>query len=379
MYPTRRAVLIGAAWSVPVISLAVATPASAASGGVSQLSLASSSPKLQGMPSGGGTAPLIVSFAEVGGAPTTGPASVWVTRLNGANGYPTVTDELVNGTNPDWTVSSSPTHHVLTYTAIIPANADSTGFTGTWNVMSAAPTSGFSTATLVGNDVGTSTSTGSTDSSTAATNEVTIPFSITNTVNLGTARAYALIGQLALTDDGTSTFDGAIGFDPGAALTGFSPAAQTQYGTESQNSQATRDAHAAFASAQSMTATHALPGQLGAAVITPGVWHSVAALGLTGNLTFDGGGQSNAVFILQCDAAITTAAASTMSLVNGARAANIFWAIGAATTLGAGSLFIGTALIGAALTVGSASRIEGRMLTPNAAVTLASSTITVPR
>ncbi|AMT81062.1 antifreeze protein [Arthrobacter alpinus] len=60
---------------------------------------------------------------------------------------------------------------------------------------------------------------------------------------------------------------------------------------------------------------------------TPGIYHTAAAFTLTGTLTLDGQGDPNAVFIFQVDAALNTAAGSTITLVNGAQAPNVFWQV----------------------------------------------------
>ena len=54
-------------------------------------------------------------------------------------------------------------------------------------------------------------------------------------------------------------------------------------------------------------------------------------------MTLDGEGIPNAIFIFQVDAALNTAAASTIALVNGAPASNVFWQVNGAVGTGANS------------------------------------------
>ena len=98
------------------------------------------------------------------------------------------------------------------------------------------------------------------------------------------------------------------------------------------------------------------------------------ALGTT--LTLDGEGNPDAVFIFQIDAALNTGATtSSVSLIRGARAANVFWQVSGAVTLGAGSSFKGTVLGLAAITVGAGVNVQGRVMSVNGAVTLANNVI----
>ena len=100
-------------------------------------------------------------------------------------------------------------------------------------------------------------------------------------------------------------------------------------------------------------------------------------MALTGTLTLDGQGDPNAVFIFQVDAALNTAAASHVTLINGATAGNVYWqALGAAGT-GADSTFAGTVMSAGAITLGARSELIGRALSMTQ-VTLASNTIGSP-
>ena len=112
--------------------------------------------------------------------------------------------------------------------------------------------------------------------------------------------------------------------------------------------------------------------QLGGLVLIGGVYAAPgkAALGLTGTLTLDAGGNPSSVFIFQTDAALNTAASSNILLVNGALECNVFWQVGSAATLGASSTFVGSILAQTAITVGAGVEFHGRALARDAAVTL---------
>jgi hypothetical protein len=109
---------------------------------------------------------------------------------------------------------------------------------------------------------------------------------------------------------------------------------------------------------------------------TPGVHHTWAALELSagGILTLDAQGNPNAVFIFQVNGALATAAGSSVQLINGAKASNVFWQVTGAAGTGATSSFSGTILAAGAITLGEGSTLIGRALS-SGAVTLASNTI----
>ncbi|MFT4645952.1 MAG: hypothetical protein ACI8ZX_002376, partial [Planctomycetota bacterium] len=105
--------------------------------------------------------------------------------------------------------------------------------------------------------------------------------------------------------------------------------------------------------------------------LVPGVYAIDSAGSVTGALTLDGGGDPDAVFVIKMRGAMTVAAASTVSLINGAQSCNIFWMIDGAITVAAGAdvkgtLFAKTGAVG----LGTGVILEGRMLTMAGAITM---------
>ncbi|MGZ4681500.1 MAG: ice-binding family protein [Acidimicrobiales bacterium] len=119
---------------------------------------------------------------------------------------------------------------------------------------------------------------------------------------------------------------------------------------------------------------------LGNLILSPGVHAgpSKGALGLTGPLVLDGGGDPTAVLILQTDSALTTASSSTVSLINGAQECNVFWQVGSSTTLGTDSVFVGNIMALASITVTTNVTVHGRALARSGAVTLDTDTFVAP-
>ncbi len=114
---------------------------------------------------------------------------------------------------------------------------------------------------------------------------------------------------------------------------------------------------------------------LGAGVYTSGSTMSIAVSGI---LTLDAKGDANAVWIFQVGSALTVNNNAQVLLINGAKAANVFWAIGSSSTIGTGVSFKGNILAQSSNSLGTLSVVEGRMLCSTGQITLLSNTVTVP-
>ena len=191
------------------------------------------------------------------------------------------------------------------------------------------------------------------------------------------AQTFSVLGA-SVTNTGPTTLAGDLGVSTGTPLMGGATIAVG--GASHLNDTAAAEAHAdlatAYAAAGALTATGSL-ATLDGRTLNAGIYTSnSAALALNTSLTLDGQGNPDAVFIFQIDAALNTGATtSNITLIRGARAANVFWQVSGAVTLGAGSSFKGTVLGLAAITVGAGTTVQGRMLSLNGTVTLASNTI----
>ena len=122
----------------------------------------------------------------------------------------------------------------------------------------------------------------------------------------------------------------------------------------------------------------AVAADLGGRTLNPGTYNSASSLGLTGTVTLNGGGNPNAMFVFQAGSTLITASSSSVNLINGAQACNVFWQVGSSATLGTGSTFRGTILALTSITVTTGTTINGRVLARNGAVTLDNDTITRP-
>ena len=193
-------------------------------------------------------------------------------------------------------------------------------------------------------------------------------------VALGSTASFSVLARTSVVNTGPTTVSGDLGVSPSAAVSGFPPGtvAGDIHAANATSAAAQTDLAAAITDAAGRAEHTRFSGVLGGRTFHVGVHHSTAAMALTGNVTLDGEGDTGAVFIFQGDAALNTAAASTVTLANGAQAANVFWVItGAVSTA---SSFPGTILTQGAITLGASTTVVGRALSRDA-VTLSSNTI----
>lgn len=134
----------------------------------------------------------------------------------------------------------------------------------------------------------------------------------------------------------------------------------------------------------------ALLGCAGNATLPPGVYISATAssIGVSGVLTLDGQGDANSTFVFQAPSALTTAAGapgvpgSQIVLINGAKAANVWWQVGSSATIGTYSLFQGNVLADTSITMGTGATSYGRLfagaVTASGAFAFDSNVVSVP-
>ncbi|MGH9152509.1 MAG: ice-binding family protein [Acidimicrobiales bacterium] len=197
-------------------------------------------------------------------------------------------------------------------------------------------------------------------------------------VGLGTADNFAVLAGQGVTNTGPTTVDGDLGSWPNPSITGAGLTVNGSiHAADAVAQQAQSDTTVAYDDASSRTPVTTVAAELGGQTLTAGVYDSSSGtFEITGPLTLDAQGDPNAVFVFQAASSLTTASASTVNLVNGATACNVFWQVGSSATLGTSSTFRGTILALASITVTTGVTIEGRALARNGAVTLDTDTIT---
>ena len=131
-------------------------------------------------------------------------------------------------------------------------------------------------------------------------------------------------------------------------------------------------------------------GQLGGLTLAPGTYTAAGgAFLLTGSdLTLDGQGDANAIWVFQMASSLTVGAPGfprSVILINGAQAKNVFWQVGSAATLNGagGGTMVGTIIAPAGVTFSTAGNaaittLDGRALGLSASVTMVNTVINVP-
>jgi Ice-binding-like/Bacterial Ig-like domain len=131
--------------------------------------------------------------------------------------------------------------------------------------------------------------------------------------------------------------------------------------------------------------------ELGNRTLAPGTYTSSSFYQITtGPLTLDAQGDPNATWVFQMGSYLTVGtptASESVVLINGAQAANVFWAVGglpgAVINYGGGGTMVGTILSQPGITVSSpgvaaVTTINGRLLALDASATVVNTVVNVP-
>jgi Ice-binding-like/Bacterial Ig-like domain len=209
-------------------------------------------------------------------------------------------------------------------------------------------------------------------------------------VPLRTLSTFVVVAGAGLTNAGATVLGGDVGLYPTATCTsnggacnppGNSPKITgTLYAADPAGvaSQAKADLLNAYSDASGRPA--GTPASALSGTLTPGVYTSATTMTIAASSTLilDAQGNANAVWIFQLGTALTVSDGAKVSLVNGAKAANVYWAIGTSSALGSNVSFKGSVLAQTANTVASGTTVEGRLLCTSASITLVANTITLP-
>jgi hypothetical protein len=203
-------------------------------------------------------------------------------------------------------------------------------------------------------------------------------------VTLGSTVTFGVLGASTVTNSGPSSVNGNLGLSPGTSVTGFPPGTvvtpYVMHITDSIAGTAQNDLTTAYNDAATPNRAGGpvinVSGDLGGLTLGPGLYNSATSLGITGTLTLNG--TATSIFVFQIGSALTTATNSQVILTGGAQAANVFWQVGSSATLGTSSVFVGTILAQASISLGTGASMSGRALARTGAVTMQSNTIVQP-
>jgi hypothetical protein len=199
---------------------------------------------------------------------------------------------------------------------------------------------------------------------------------------VGEAGGFAVLAGSTVTNSGATSLTGDLGVSPGTAITGFPPGTLTGtiHAGDATSATGMTDLTTAYNDVAGRTlAAVAIAGNLGGLTLPPGLYKSTSSLSISsGNLTLDGQGDPNAVFLFQMASTLTTTSGRKVNLIGGAKASNVFWQVGSSATLGTTTDFAGSILANQSITLNTGATLNGRALARIGAVTLAGNAVVMP-
>src|ERR1035441_7550208 len=199
----------------------------------------------------------------------------------------------------------------------------------------------------------------------------------TATVGLGTATSFSVLGGSTVTNTGSTTMFGDLGLAPGSSVAGAPHVLGATHVDDAVAIGAKNALTTSYNDAASRPSSGSAGTDLAGQRFLPGVRTASSSLLLSsGSVTLDAQGDPNAVFIFQIGTTLITGSNTSVSLVNGAQACNVFWQVGSSATLGTGTSFVGTIMASQTITARTAATIHGRLLARTGAVNLDTNTIT---
>lgn len=181
---------------------------------------------------------------------------------------------------------------------------------------------------------------------------------------LGTAENFVLFTvNGALTNNGMSQITGDIGTNNGT-VTGFSDVTGSIHVADAVTAQASADLLNAYNQLNAAVPTAYPDAVLGhGQILGAGIYAMAGAAYLNLTLTLDAQGNPDAVFIFSIGGSFTTAAASQVILINGAKSCNVFWKIEGPASFAVDTYFKGTIIANnGEIIIGAGVQLEGRAL-----------------
>jgi hypothetical protein len=200
-------------------------------------------------------------------------------------------------------------------------------------------------------------------------------------VALGSAANFGVLAGSTVTSSGATIVNGDLGLWPGSSVSGFPPGkvTGTMHVSDPTAQAAEGDLTTAFNDAAGRsTAPAIVAGNIGGQTLPPGLYKSTDSLEISsGDLTLDGQGDPNAVFIFQIATTFITTSGRQVILIGGAQAANVFWQVGTSATIGTTSGIKGNIMADQSISIQTGATLQGRALARIGAVTLEGNGVTV--
>jgi hypothetical protein len=221
-------------------------------------------------------------------------------------------------------------------------------------------------------------------------------------VNLLTAANYRILTYAGITNASSATVSGDMGVSPIAAtaITGFSLIGNgpvdgfttsalvidggkvyaASYGgtTATALTQAISDKTTAYNDAAgriNWDFTELGSGEIGSLVLAPGLYRWAGAVTISNDVTLQGDGDADDVWIFQIGSTLDLASAKQVLLTNGALPQNVFWQVAGSVTLHTSSVMRGIILGAGTVAVQATCAVHGRLYSNTDEVTLISGTV----
>jgi hypothetical protein len=202
----------------------------------------------------------------------------------------------------------------------------------------------------------------------------------------GACSGYSVMAGTAVSFDGaqTSVATGDIGVSPGTSISGNYALGS---GAVHDNDQSAVDCAASMlTSYDTLQGLTCLPANtlassdLAGVTLLPAVYCSSSGfLELSAStVTLDGGGDSTAQWVFQTSTSVSSATVTSFILINGAKAINVFWAVGSSASLGYSSSFVGNIFAYTSINVDTSTSLYGRAMAQAAVTFAGGDTVTLP-
>jgi len=198
---------------------------------------------------------------------------------------------------------------------------------------------------------------------------------------LGSAANFAILAGSTITNAGATTVVGSLGISPGKAVAGT--AVKLVSGEIHAGDTVSLAAQAsltnAFNNLKNLAGAVDKTGtDLVGLTLNPGLYKFNVAAALSGGiLTLDAKGNANAKWVFQIGTTLITEVNSTVRVINGGSALNVYWQVGTAATFKTGTVMVGNILASADIAFGTGTTLKGRALVRTGGVTMLGNVIEV--
>lgn len=191
-------------------------------------------------------------------------------------------------------------------------------------------------------------------------------------------RNFGVCAATTITNAGNTVVTGSIGVSPGSSITGFPPGTATTIEvTTVAAANCEAQAGTTYNTCKGLATTTDLSGTpLGGLTLLAGVYNFATTAALSGTLKLNAAGNANAQFIFKIGTAFSTTSSSKVTLINGAKACNVFWCVGSSAAIADLNVFNGPLIAYTSISVGEATTDVGGFFALNGGVTLLNDKVT---